>query len=189
MRDDPKKRLMDAAMAWLREGETPTTRALAERAGVNIAAINYYFQGKDNLLAQALDDAATADMEAWLAGELDDADPVGARLEKLLHFLARIHRHHHAFAHIQVKTLALAGRREHATERALAALQALCQEAHGDAELGRVQGAALMAAMHQLSVFHSQFEGMTGIAVSTPAELHTYVRALLRALDLPGAGS
>ena len=53
MAPDPKKRLMDAAIALMKDGEAPTTRALAHEAGVNIAAINYYFQGKDNLLAEA----------------------------------------------------------------------------------------------------------------------------------------
>ena len=54
--EDPKKRLMMATMAYLEQGHTPTTRELARQADVNIAAINYYFQGKDNLIAQALDE-------------------------------------------------------------------------------------------------------------------------------------
>lgn len=184
MAPDPKKRLMDAAIALMKEGETPTTRALAHEAGVNIAAINYYFQGKDNLLAEALDAAATADMEAWLAHELDPATAPMVRLEKLLHFLARIHRHYHPFAHAQIRTLALAGRREHATELALRALQDLCLEVHGDRTRAQSQGVALMASMHYLSLFHAQFEDMTSIAVDTADALERHVGRLLAALDL-----
>lgn len=187
MTTDAKKRLMDAAIALMKDGATPTTRALAERAGVNIASINYYFQGKDNLLAEALDSAATADMEAWLAQELDPQQSAAARLEKLLHFLARIHRNFHPFAHAQVRTLALAGRREHATERALQALQGLCLELHGDEARARIQGASLMASMHYLSLFHEQFEVMTSLSVETPEQLHDYVRQLLAAFGLNGA--
>ena len=184
MNDPAKKRLMDAAIALMQEGATPTTRALAQRAGVNVAAINYYFQGKDNLLAVALDEAATADMEAWLAEELDPEWPARRRLHKLLHFLARIHRNYHPFAHAQVRALALAGRPENATQMALGALQELCTEIHGDTELARLQGTSLMASMHYLSLFHAQFEGMTAIPVREPEQLHDYVRRLLAAFDL-----
>ena len=61
--ESAKKRLMNAAMEFVRQGQTPTTRELAAQAEVNISAISYYFQGKENLIAEALDQAAREDIE------------------------------------------------------------------------------------------------------------------------------
>lgn len=36
-----------------------TSRLIAEKAGINVAAINYYFRSKDNLISKALDIALT----------------------------------------------------------------------------------------------------------------------------------
>ena len=53
---DPKRRLMDAAMAMMREGLTPTTRELVDRAGVNLSAIrnraepDIYMQPDDHII-------------------------------------------------------------------------------------------------------------------------------------------
>ncbi len=58
-RDDlpPRQRILEAAITCIeRDGLTNlTTRRIAEEAGANIAAINYYFRSKDALVAEALD--------------------------------------------------------------------------------------------------------------------------------------
>lgn len=184
---DPKKKLMDAAMGFLMHGETPTTRALAERAGVNIASINYYFKGKDNLIAQALDQAAVADLQAWLDGELTQELPVRDRLIKFVHFLARIHHNYHAMARIQLKLIALQDRPERSTQLAIVALRGLIAERlylPVEAPAVALKASSLMASLHYLSIFHHQFTEMTGQDVSTPKALEIYVVRLLETLGL-----
>jgi AcrR family transcriptional regulator len=55
-RKDTKERLLEAAgMLFFRKGYgAVSTRDLAEAAGVNVAAINYHFGGKENLYREAL---------------------------------------------------------------------------------------------------------------------------------------
>lgn len=187
--DDPKKRLMDAAIAFMREGETPTTRALAERAGVNLAAINYYFQGKDNLMAEALDQAALADLERWVQVELPASMTPQAQLDKLALFLGRIHGNFHEIANLQLRSVALAGRLDRATALACRTLARLLAASRGAGEsdaASRVGAASIMAAIHYMSIHHAQFEALTGISVATDAARDTYVRALVaQALGAP----
>lgn len=55
--ENPKERLLQATVALLNEAEQPekvTSRQIAERAGMNLAMINYYFGSKDTLVAQAV---------------------------------------------------------------------------------------------------------------------------------------
>ena len=182
MTDDPKKRLMDAAMAMMREGLTPTTRELVDRAGVNLSAISYYFQGKDNLMAQALDEAAVSDLERWFDVELDAGAPPEARLEKLALFLGRLHRNFHQIARLQLQFLTLKGRLEGSTTRAIAKLAELIAECRGSSEpdLGcRVSATSLMASLHYMSIAHERFDEMTGVPVGEDEGRDAYVRALL----------
>lgn len=53
----PRERILEATINCIeREGlNNLTTRRIAEEAGANIAAINYYFRSKDALVAEALD--------------------------------------------------------------------------------------------------------------------------------------
>lgn len=55
--DDPRERILLAAQdVFLEQGfELATVREITLRAGVNVAAINYYFGSKDELLAATLD--------------------------------------------------------------------------------------------------------------------------------------
>ncbi len=182
MSDDPKKRLMDAAMATMAEGLTPTTRELVDRAGVNLSAISYYFQGKDNLMAQALDEAAVSDLERWFDAELDDAASPQARLEKLALFLGRIHRNFHKIARLQLQFLTLKGRLEGSTTLAIAKLTELIAQCRGleGQDMGcRVSATSLMASLHYMSIAHERFDEMTGVPVGSDEERDAYVRALL----------
>lgn len=68
MKDDRSERLIDAALELLEESddvEKITTRSIAERAGVNLALINYYYGSKDELLKTAINriiDSSSSDM-------------------------------------------------------------------------------------------------------------------------------
>jgi AcrR family transcriptional regulator len=55
--DAPKARLLAAAVACIEEHGLPsvTTRQIAAKAGLNGAAVNYYFGSKEQLLDQALE--------------------------------------------------------------------------------------------------------------------------------------
>ncbi|MDF2882625.1 MAG: TetR/AcrR family transcriptional regulator [Clostridiaceae bacterium] len=55
---DAKERIMDTMVELLMERKDVnkiTTRQIAERANVNVALINYYFQSKENLLNKAVE--------------------------------------------------------------------------------------------------------------------------------------
>lgn len=179
--ESPKKRLMNATMAFIREGQTPTTRELAAAADVNIAAISYYFQGKDNLIAEALDQAARQDIDLWVKEHLDPARPAPERLQTFCRFLARVHWNFWKISHAQLQNVVLPGRPEYATRRACEELATLCSELdHISTEQAHVIAVSLMASLHYLSIFHAQFEEMTRIPVSTQEELYDYVDALLQ---------
>jgi len=175
-----KKRLMDAAMAFVRQGQTPTTRELAAEADVNISAISYYFQGKDNLIAEALDQAAREDIDLWVEEHLDPKEPAAARLQTFCRFLARVHKNFWMFSHAQLQNVILPGRPEYATRRAIEELSKLCAEIeHIDEDRARVIAVSLMASLHYLSIFHARFQDMTHIPVDSQEELYDYVDALL----------
>src|SRR5688500_7063444 len=65
-----------------------TVRDIAAAAGVNVAAINYYFGSKEALLAAALEASsahARSDTEEYLARL--EGDPEGALCELLLYYM------------------------------------------------------------------------------------------------------
>lgn len=55
--DAPRARLLAAALACIEEHGLPavTSRLIAAKAGLNGAAVNYYFGGKERLIEQALE--------------------------------------------------------------------------------------------------------------------------------------
>jgi AcrR family transcriptional regulator len=184
--ESAKKRLMNAAMEFVRQGQTPTTRELAAQAEVNISAISYYFQGKENLIAEALDQAAREDIDLWVEEHLDPAEPAAARLQTFCRFLARVHKNFWMFSHAQLQNVVLPGRPEYATRRACEELAKLCGELeHFDEEKARVSAVSLMASLHYLSIFHTQFQDMTKIPVDTQEALYDYVDALLATHNIP----
>lgn len=177
-----KSRLINAAIAYMREGSNPTTRELAERAQVNLASISYYFQGKDNLMAQALDQAAYEDLQAWIKTQLDEADPALHRLRKFALFLGRIHRNFHQIARLQLEVLVLQDRQERATATAITILATLLAEHHDEPTSTlriKAQATSIMAGIHYMSIFRAQFEDMTQIPVTEDQARDAYVLALI----------
>jgi len=49
---DKKRRIKDSAISMFAQKGNVTIRELARETGVNVASINYYFGGKENLLAE-----------------------------------------------------------------------------------------------------------------------------------------
>lgn len=77
---DVRTRLLDAARDLVAEQgwSAATSRALADRAGANLALINYYFGSKGDLLLAALERSMTsmaeaAEVEGGLTALLEDA--------------------------------------------------------------------------------------------------------------------
>ena len=102
-----RERILIATIACVeREGiDAVTTRAIAREAGVNIAAINYYFQSKDRLVALALErtlDEAFAEPLAALDHLRADARPREALVELLDQLVAgAVEYPRIAFAHLR----------------------------------------------------------------------------------------
>ncbi len=149
---------------------------------MNLSAISYYFKGKDNLMAEALDQAAVSDLDRWFDAELGDELSVEAKLEKLAMFLGRIHRNFHKIARLQLQFLTLKGRLERATTLAISELAALIAARRGleAPDHGcKVAATSLMASIHYMSIAHERFDEMTGVPVGTDSERDDYIRALL----------
>jgi AcrR family transcriptional regulator len=79
--DDPQKRLVAAAIEQIEKYGLAqlTVRAVAAAAGMNVAAVNYYFRSKDALVAAALEGTIrhmVADSEAFLQRLPEDPERV-----------------------------------------------------------------------------------------------------------------
>jgi AcrR family transcriptional regulator len=87
---DTRARLIDAAgKVFAEQGfHASTVRQITERAGVNVAAINYHFRDKSELYAECLRQAHCTAMEAAGEWECDSDDPE----ERLQHFIDRFVR-------------------------------------------------------------------------------------------------
>jgi AcrR family transcriptional regulator len=86
--DDPQRRLLDAAgQVFAEQGlKGATVREICTRAGVNIAAVNYYFRDKKRLYIEAVKNACGA------VGHLKQLDwppgtPPAVRLRDFIHVL------------------------------------------------------------------------------------------------------
>src|SRR5258708_3207032 len=91
--DDPRERLLTAAGELFAEKglDGATVREIKDRAGVNIAAINYYFRDKENLYIEAVKHASCGSQlhGAVTAGDADA--PPAQRLRDFIHaFVARM---------------------------------------------------------------------------------------------------
>ena len=63
--DDPRRRLLETAgQIFAEKGfDGATVREICRRAGVNIAAVNYYFRDKEQLYIEAVKSAACGSLE------------------------------------------------------------------------------------------------------------------------------
>jgi AcrR family transcriptional regulator len=89
---DPADRILAAAFAILaRDGLTrATVRRITQLAGVNVAAVNYYFRSRDELVRQVLDRAAAPYVVVRLQSlAACEARGCGPKLEQILDALVR----------------------------------------------------------------------------------------------------
>lgn len=81
-----KEKIFQAAMELVIAGKTEhqiTTRAIASKAGVNLALVNYYYQSKENLLSQVVGTMMGEIIEKSVQNEHVDAD-AQTRLRNML---------------------------------------------------------------------------------------------------------
>lgn len=87
---DTRQRLIEAAGEVFAEFgfHAATVRQITERAGVNVAAINYHFRDKNELYAACLHEAHCTAMEACGEWDCDSDEPE----DRLFHFIDRMVR-------------------------------------------------------------------------------------------------
>src|SRR5947209_4903102 len=84
--DDPRRRLLDAAGEVFAEKgfKGATVKAITDRAGANIAAVNYYFRDKAGLYVEAVKAACQCQNEQF---PLPDWSPGTPPVRKLADFI------------------------------------------------------------------------------------------------------
>jgi AcrR family transcriptional regulator len=185
-----KERILQTAIRLLldRRTENLTTREIAKEAGVNVAAIHYYFQTKENLIAEAYAAAThigfTHGMQVFAQKDLP------AR-ERAVQFLKG-----YAVGIVEYPNVSRAGFSgmlfaEETSERfsrylgqMFEALQATFGEM-GEADEKRRAGKALAALSSVILpfLFLGAFRGISGIDYSDRAERDRYIELLVDALS------
>ena len=91
--DDTKTRLLEAAgEEFAAKGfDLARVRAICDRAGANLAAVNYHFGDKGSLYSQVLDEVYRCDMDQEERAMLDAGGPPAQILRAFIHnFLDRV---------------------------------------------------------------------------------------------------
>lgn len=80
--EDPRRRLLESAgQIFAEKGfEGATVRDICSRAGVNVAAVNYYFRDKERLYIEAVKSAACGSLEAAPLPAWPSGTPAVAKL-------------------------------------------------------------------------------------------------------------
>lgn len=101
-----KEKIFQAALELITGGESAesiTTRQIAQKAGVNLALINYYYQSKENLMRQVAESRMGEIISQVLAYDDEDLD-TEAKLKRLLAATADF-----SFQHNEIFKIAVAG--------------------------------------------------------------------------------
>lgn len=88
--DNTRTRILETAgEVFAQKGYAAATiREICETAGVNLAAVNYYFRGKESLYAQALERAHSCDRQKEELSDWPPGSPPATRLRHYIrHFL------------------------------------------------------------------------------------------------------
>jgi AcrR family transcriptional regulator len=165
-----------------------TTRTIAREAGVNVAAIHYYFQTKENLIEQAY--AAATESGFKRAMEVFDRKDLSAR-DRMVQFLQG-----YAIGIVEYPSISRAGFSrmlfaEKASERFSRYLsqmfEALRNSFHemGESHRKGQAGKALVALSSIILpfLFMGAFRGISGIDYGNRAERNKYIELLVDALS------
>ena len=85
--DNTKTRILETAGEVFAEKgyEAATVRDICERAGVNVAAVNYYFGGKESLYVQTLERAHACHQEQEDLPDWPPGTPPAVKLKRFIH--------------------------------------------------------------------------------------------------------
>jgi len=89
MTDDTKNRLLEAAGEVFSERgfDSATVREICDRAGANIASVNYHFGDKQRLYLEAVRQAHCVRIEQVPMPDMDPALPAAERLRMFIHLM------------------------------------------------------------------------------------------------------
>lgn len=107
--ENQKVLLLQATIALLEEAKQPekvTSRQIAERAGINLAMINYYFGSKDTLVAQAVSEILDISSELFRFPP-DPAKPPKERLRGILRQICLVVLKYRRYTRLYVSHLLL----------------------------------------------------------------------------------
>lgn len=120
----PRERLLDSAIDLLAERgyARTTTRAIVERAGAHLPAVNYYYGSKDRLLEEAIVEALSRWTESSMAAAVEERDlDLTVRLELAIDRFMESLGEHRPNVLAAVEAFAQAGRSDPLRERLAAA--------------------------------------------------------------------
>jgi TetR/AcrR family transcriptional regulator, regulator of cefoperazone and chloramphenicol sensitivity len=85
--DDPRQRLLDAAGEEFAEKgfKAATVKAITDRAGANIAAVNYYFRDKEGLYVEAVKAACCGQSQEFPLPDWPPGTPPAVKLADFIH--------------------------------------------------------------------------------------------------------
>jgi TetR/AcrR family transcriptional regulator, regulator of cefoperazone and chloramphenicol sensitivity len=183
--EDPAARIMRAAVDIIeRDGvEAATVREIAREAGVNVAALNYYFRTKDALVTQVLMDRLDHVADDAIRLLRDEGESAERRVRSVLEYLLggalAWPRLIQAIILSSRSDEGVGSRAREGLGRIVAELGRVLDPAGGRSAMARAVG--LFSAVTLPALMPGVFEAAPGIKLSTPRQRSDYVRSLLGA--------
>ncbi len=86
-KERPEAKILEAAIDCINDDgvQGVTVRRIAERAGVNVAAINYYYRSKDRLVDAAMEQTMHNAFDDWMEIIRDRKRPIRTRYRDILY--------------------------------------------------------------------------------------------------------
>ncbi|MFZ5351446.1 MAG: TetR/AcrR family transcriptional regulator [Bacillota bacterium] len=151
-----KDRIFQAALELIEEGAVIggiTTRQIAQKANVNLALINYYYQSKENLLGQVVQMKMGKIIEQIYENKDSDENPI-IRLKRLLNTTADF-----SFEHNDIFKMAVSGELKKGCINSCEMVMPMLKEIHenrDESEL-RIIALQLMLPFHYIVLYPELF--------------------------------
>jgi TetR/AcrR family transcriptional regulator, regulator of cefoperazone and chloramphenicol sensitivity len=175
-------RILEATLACIeRDGiEKATVRAISSEAGVNIAAINYHFRSKDQLIEEAMTmalDNANADWNEILSE--GDAVP-GERLESFANYILDGAQRYPKIVDAEFTGILNGeGDKCHAA-RSMANVEETLSMIFGDNDEAKAKATAFIGALFMPAITPELFASTTGFSLEDSKSRTAYARMLAR---------
>lgn len=189
MADGTKERILSATLDIVGERgfEGLTVRAIAERAGTSVSAVNYHFGSKDRAVAEAFQSLSEDLVSAFAALE-DPSLPARERLASFVSaFAETVHRHGAALAfftyQLRSGLAAPASYRDFVQARGLELIHAALREI--DPAIGREETASRVAAFAGALLYPEVVASPLGLDFGNPSVRARYAQQICAALSAP----